>query len=92
MSNMRIYKYEVKIEDQFEIKMPKDADIFDVQMQSEVPCMWAMVDTEAEIVTRRFRIIGTGNSIPEFDHVSRYEYIGTFQQYNGSLVWHLLEV
>lgn len=98
MSNMRIFKYEVKIADQFEIKMPKGADILNVQMQKEVPCIWAMVDTEAEEETRCFRVIGTGNPIPEFDESSKmrykrgYKYIGTFLQYNGALVWHLLEV
>jgi len=98
MSNMRIYKYPVKITDEFEIEMPKGAHILDVQMQREDACLWAMVDIEAEKETRCFRIIGTGNPIPEFSNWSRmkyrrgYEYIGTFQQHNGALVWHLLEM
>ena len=98
MSNMRIFKYPVKVADESEIKMPKGANILSVQTQRGEPCLYAMVDTEAEEETRYFRVIGTGNPIPEFDEASKmrykrgYDYIGTFLQYNDSLVWHLLEV
>lgn len=103
MSDKRIYKYPISVTDEFELCLPKGADILTIQTtptsQGEgVPYIWAMVDTEAPNETRRFRIIGTGNPIPEFDLESAmrfekgYKYIGTFQQAQGMLIWHLLEV
>lgn len=93
----------------FEIKMQKDAVILHVGVQGlfqniggrlqPVPtgCIWALVDPEAEIEDRRFRVIGTGQ---EFEgtvsiHGKPYappvalEYVGTFFQYGH--VWHLFE-
>ena len=90
MSNKRICKYQVQVKDSFSIEMPRNAHILDVQLQQEVPYIWAMVDTDEEVETRNFKVIGTGNPIPEFS--KGYGYIGTFQLSGGSLVFHLLEV
>jgi len=90
MSNKRIYKYQVQVKDNFSIDMPRNAHILCVQLQLEVPYIWAMVDTDAETVTRDFMVIGTGNPIPEL--TKGYAHIGTFQLHGGSLVFHLMEV
>lgn len=90
MSNIRIHKYEIPIEDDFTISLPKGADILSVQIQCGVPQMLAMVDTTAKSVERNFRVIGTGNPIGSFPR--GYQHIGTFQLYKGSLVFHLFEV
>ncbi len=79
-----IYKYNAG---DYSITMPKDAQILDVQMQYDIPQLWALVDTSNEMETREFLIMGTGM---EFDDEGSI-YIGTFQQFGGDLVWHLFE-
>jgi len=82
-----IWKFPIDLLDRQEISLPSDARILCVQTQSGLPFMWAKVDTEAQKEKRTFRLIGTGHPI-EDDSLS---YIGTFQIYNGSLVFHLFE-
>jgi hypothetical protein len=84
----RVYKYQFQIDDLVSISLPKDAVIMTVQMQHGVPTMWAMVDPDAPMETRKFRIYGTGHPVEVAD-VGRY--ISTFQQFNGQLVWHIFE-
>lgn len=116
---MKIFKYEiVKEPNQYgdlELEMPKEAVILAVQTQktvlgemlgalgSEAPCIWALVNEEAPTEVRRFRLIGTGQDLP--DGIIRVrgvpipngyikaplvlDYIGTFQE--GPFVWHLWE-
>ena len=80
----QIWKFPIDVGPQ-EIKMPKGADVLTVQMQGNTPCLWALVDIEAEKELRVFNLVGTG-------HICRSlkdNYIGTFQM--GPLVWHLFE-
>ena len=74
-----------------ELAMPKDAEILCIQLQNDVPCIWALVDPENENKNRKFRIYGTGHPI-EISYNSEHHYIGTFQMANGSLIWHCFEV
>ena len=60
-----------------------------MQMQSESPQLWALVDPEAEREMRRFVTYGTGQPIPNSADLT---YISTIQGYNGMLVFHLFEV
>lgn len=86
---MTIWKFPFKLASgRFEIEMPKDAEILAVQVQREVPCVWAKADPESEREMRRFRIVGTGHPFREDGKLS---YIGSFQQLEGLLVWHLFE-
>jgi hypothetical protein len=68
-----------------EIPMPQDAVICTFDFQNGVPCIWACVDSEAEKVVRRFKIVGTGQETPGAD----YSYTGTAQ--DPPFVWHLFE-
>lgn len=83
-----IYKYQLEITDNQCIKMPKGAEILTVQIQGENPCLWAMVDTENEVVERFIEIYGTGNPIT--GESSRI-YISTFQVSDGALIFHAFE-
>jgi hypothetical protein len=83
----RIWKFEVSITDEFTLDLPYGAVILTVQTQRDTPCVWVAVDPEAPFVTRTFRIFGTGHSFdPDY-----LRYIGTFQTFDGILVWHLFE-
>jgi hypothetical protein len=87
--NKRIYKYQITVDDVAHVAMPEEAQILTVQTQDDQPFIWALVDADAEPEERTFFIVGTGNPFPDY---ADYDYIGTFQQANGLLVWHLFEL
>ena len=82
-----IYKYELIIEDVQELMLPKGSEILCVQMQGKTPQLWAIVDPHAPKEPRMIEIYGTGHMLGD----EPGEYIGTFQQYEGQLVWHVFE-
>jgi hypothetical protein len=85
---MIIWKYEIPIRDLFEIEMPETSAVLCVQMQKETPCIWVGVYGNPDnLIRKSFAIVGTG----QFFNDSEYLYIGTFQQYEGALIWHLFE-
>ncbi len=72
-----------------EIELPRGAELLTVQVQRGVICLWAVVDpntTERDL--RTFYIVGTGHPMPENPMV---EYVGTIQELEGALVWHVFE-
>lgn len=84
-----IWKYQFKIEDEFEIEMPSMSEILSVQMQGVIPCIWAKVWGNGHPVKRKFQLFGTGQEIPRT--IYRRKYIATFQ-YSPVLVFHLFEL
>lgn len=84
---MYIWKYLIPVTDEFELELPRNALVLCVQMQLDTPCIWVKFSGGEPNEKRRFTIIGTGNPFDE----RGLSYIGTFQQYNGALVWHLFE-
>jgi hypothetical protein len=81
-----IWKYPFEVTDNVSISMPGGAQILTVQAQNDTPCVWALVDPEAPKQTHHFRVYGTGHPIDEPG-----QYLGTFQLYGGSLVFHVFE-
>lgn len=85
-----IWKFPLKmIDDQF-VQMPNGAQILTAQCQGEELCLWALVNPKAEKKPRHIEIFGTGHPVPKSMGVDR-RYIGTAQQHNGILVWHVFE-
>jgi hypothetical protein len=87
-----IYKYELSDTGTAEVTMPKGAKILDFQYQrngfSPQLVVWAIVNIdEVEHVTRRFRILATGQL---YDFKGR-KYKKTLQD-DGGLVWHIFEI
>jgi hypothetical protein len=83
----RIYKYQLDVKDCQSIKLPKDARILTVQVQSGVPTMWAIVEPDVEdtaSIELDIHMFGTGWELPE--DADKLKYIGTVQ-ING-FVWH----
>lgn len=82
-----IWKYKVPIEGEFTLQLPKHHKTLCFQMQHNVPHIWVLVDPDSPVESFGFKVIGTGNPI------SRWfgNYIGTIQQFDGQLVWHLFE-
>ena len=88
-----IWKFRVPTEEAdgvlfFERSMPFEAKIMTFQLQREKAYIWAAVDTKANDIIRKFAIIGTGQKIPDISA----NYIGTIQENDGKLVWHLFEI
>ena len=83
-----IWKYDVPIEDYFEINMPKDAQILTIQTQNGEPKLWALVNPDNATEKRIFRHSGTGHPITD----NNMDYIGTYQLHGGELIFHVFEV
>lgn len=84
-----IWKWELEITDEQVIKVPEGIDILCVQLQKGKPCLWFIVDTEIttyENIT--IRTIGTDH---EFNDGASLLYIGTYQQLEGNLVFHVFQ-
>lgn len=85
-----IHKYPLPIEDCVKIHMPVNASILSIDEQYPGELyIWALVDTEMELVQREFIIVGTGNKFPDHIPVKHLESVVTF---NGAFVWHVFEV
>jgi hypothetical protein len=84
-----IWKFELDFNSTFE--MPKGAEILTVQLQKDIPCLWALVDTEKELEKRHFETYGTGHPL-SYERGNSKVYIGTYQIANGALVFHVFEM
>ncbi len=82
---MKIFKYELRVDDIQFVSMPKGAKLLTVQAQQDIPCVWALVDPNAEKEDRKIYMWGTGH---DASGVKDMCYIGTFQMYGGDLVFH----
>ena len=71
------------------IEMPRGAEILTIQLQGEIPTVWAMVDPDAPKVRRKIVILGTGHVVASWPPDRRYKYINTFQV--GPFVFHLFD-
>ena len=80
-----IWKFEIDVYNQ-KATMPIKAKILTAQIQNNIICIWAEVDTEVEKEDVIFEIFGTNHEIPQNMGISR-EYVATVQQ--GPLVWHI---
>lgn len=87
---MRIFKYPLAETDKQKLQLPVGAKILSVQAQNNSPQLWALVN-EKEALTRSvtISIYGTGNPIPEKDTEDIGTYIGTYQVFNGTGVFHV---
>jgi len=90
MAAKRIFKYQMELVDKQFIRLPKDAQVLDVQSQKETPCLWALVEPYNETEERCFEIFGTGHEV-KFDMGVDRSYISTFQITGGSFVFHVFE-
>lgn len=87
----RIWKYELTPGKHTTLAMPRFATVLSAGTQGESLVIWAMVDPQASVEQRSFRVFPTGSSITEDDWghgTSRF--VATAQM--GPLVWHVFEV
>ena len=81
----KIWKFPFYISDEIEIEMPEHSKILHVECQGGKPCIWAEVNPDNAVETRKFYIAGTGHNIP--DRLNDIGHIATFQR--PPFVWHL---
>jgi hypothetical protein len=83
-----IHKYQVEIGEAN--IMPAGARLLSVQYQKTALCVWAVADTAAPLVNRRFAVFGTGwDMTPE---AAVMPHVGTVQEPGTGLVWHVFDV
>ena len=88
MPELKVWKYPVPFEDEFELDMPDGAELLHFGNQFEKGQLWALVDPSQPLAKRTFRVAGTGHSM---DGGLYYYYIGTAQFGGGALIFHLFE-
>jgi len=87
---LTVWKYPLYTEDYFSLSLPSGSEILTVQMQHGSPQIWALVNPDNQEEERKFRLAGTGHNI---EHAKEdMKYIGTFQLYDGDLIFHLFEM
>jgi hypothetical protein len=85
-----IWKFPLAVTDsQIIIRASSDAVFLSAQMQHETLCAWAIVD-DRQTNYRNYlvRIVGTGHPLDDV-WFTEGKFLGTVQQFDGSLVWHV---
>jgi len=81
-----VWKFEIQVDDEFTLRMPKGAEMLHVEVQHDKPCLWALVEPANEREERTFYVHGTGHPVrPGVEHV------GSFVLMGGSFVGHLFQ-
>jgi len=82
-----IWKFTLGVTDEQTVHLPYGAAVLHVAVQRGVPCLWAIVDPEAEKEPRVFLTFGTGHPVPD----SPGNYLGSYMLDGGGLVFHVFE-
>ena len=86
-----VYKYQIEIDDYFELDLPKNAIILKADIQFNKPVLWALIDPKEDKKEKRvFRFAGTGHPIKE--DIEKLKYINTFQVQGGMSIFHIFEI
>jgi hypothetical protein len=88
MKGRRVYKYNLEWTDRQSIELPLDAQILDVEIQSDEQLkLWALFTPQKNLPfrTRYIRIAGTGHDISD-DIIWHIKTI-----HNRQFVWHIFE-
>jgi len=80
-----IWKFPIPMQETVVLTMPAGAQALDVQLQGDVPMLWALVEADAPRERRRFFIAGTGRVMRD----EAGAHLGTWQQ--DGYVWHLFD-
>lgn len=80
----RIYKYPLNVVDKQSVKLPLGSQILSVQLQKCVPCIWALVNPDAQVTEVNVRFVATGEDVSNIEHLT---YLSTL--HIGYLVYHV---
>jgi len=82
---IKIFKYEIPVNDEIELDLPKGAKVLTIQLQKGVPCIWMLVNPDLSTEKRLFWLYGTGMEVKQ----THLNYLGSFQMLGGDLIFHL---
>lgn len=86
-----IWRFPLPLEDAPTVEVPRYARVLSVgppRPSTGVDLdLWVLVDPTVAVEPRGFRVVGTGNPMP--DDCGRY--IGTTHSHGGALIWHVFE-
>lgn len=78
-----IHKYPIAITDSQEIQMPGGAYVIHAGLDpKDIPCVWAIVETDQPIEAKKILVVGTGHPLPFW-----HGHVGSFV--DESYVWHV---
>lgn len=83
-----IWKFPLAVTGEQTILLPKSAEVLSLQAQNNIPCIWALVDTEEpreKWVEWEFYMFGTGQQC----ELGQSRFVGTFQMSEGAFVFHV---
>ena len=86
----RVLKFGLEVTDFAVARMPEGAKVLSVAERGEFGNrldVWALVDPDAPMRERRFRVVGTGHPFPDADEC---RFVGTVRTLRG-FVWHVFE-
>jgi hypothetical protein len=69
-----IYKYRLPFMEVCKVIMPHNSEIIRIDGLDGALWIWAIVDTEEELVERTFHLFKTGGEMP--DDIGEYDYLG----------------
>lgn len=85
----QVFKYPIPMDDEFQLRLPRNAELLHLDSQNDAPVLWALVEPGAATEIRQFRLAGTGHPI---DTQQPLRHVGTVLLRGGSLVFHLFEM
>lgn len=88
----KIFKYPFECSPYQDITMPEGGHILSLQTQRNTPCLWAMIDPEKPLVSRRLLTFGTGHEVVAPEDSVRLDFLGTYQVESGQFIFHVFEV
>lgn len=92
--NQEVWKFDTTEKgfvDKFEIKMPKNAQLLNVDIDANnSPCIWALVYPQEEMEIRHFELFGTGQELHNDMGIER-KYVGSYSYGNGNFIGHIFE-
>jgi hypothetical protein len=88
VSDVTVWKFDLRDDAENAIEMPRGAQVLSVQVQRGQPRLWALVDPTAPKVRRRFWICGTG-TYANTDGLGTF--VDTIQLEGGALVFHVFD-
>lgn len=87
---IQITGYELPFFGEASLEIPYGARSLSIKMEHRKLVLFALVDSESTVETRRFRVYSTGEKVsrPDLDSLS---FIGTVQDEHWSEAWHVFE-
>lgn len=85
----KVWKYQLIGQEETCIELPINSKVLSCQVQHGRICLWVEIDEEqiGNPCKRTFHIFGTDQPIPD-----GFEYVGTVQEREGYLIWHIYEL